>query len=230
MAFEQKQGFQNLKIKVMITTRQSRTRPTNALLLTILFIILGIYSCTAQHKQRITNIGYEVSIGIHRFFIDDNQVTLKNIRPLTRGASTGIYVGNDLMSLRFRTGYYSSTDRVKGKLTVEECDLLMDFYLLEFFRSKKNVLDIYLTTGFSYNRLSVKKPLDIVLASDNSASDVPHHKNYQVIGLGIKYIPANGKRLTHFFCEAIFYNSIKLDTVSDMNVFINFGIKKRAFN
>jgi hypothetical protein len=200
-------------------------RRTNSLLLIILYIVLGIYSCFAQNKERVTVLGTEFSAGSHRFMLENKKLKFSNISPLTKGVSGGFYAGNNLVDLRVRSGFYLSSPRKVGvEVIVAELDILINLYPLEFLRTKDNILDIYLTAGYSHNWINIRE--DITGYQDISPAilNLPGKGNYQVIGVGCKYIPHIGQRRTQFFSEALLSND--LSNMENTTVSINFGFRR----
>lgn len=198
-----------------------RPRETNATFIIILFILLLAYSCAAQPVQRIGYVGSELSYGMHRFSQQSGKLIPTTF---TSGTSIGVFAGNKLVSGRIRIGRYSLNDAFEGDLKTSEYDLFLNVHILEFFRTRKNVLDIYMVTGFSHNRFKgeLKEELDLptqIIPEQSSA-------NYQVIGLGGVYIPNLWKRSTSVFCEALLYNAISTTPMHDSNVFINIGVRR----
>ena len=208
----------------MISDSTFRHKQISSLILIVLFTMLGFYSCCSQAKQRINNIGCEFTAGSHRFNIGEGRLKLRNIYSVTKGISGGVNVGNNLLSLRIRAGYYFATKNVSYEMIVTEFETLVDFYPLEFLRIRDHILDVYLTVGYNYSWLS-KKMLSIARQnSDQLNPSLSSNGSYQGIGAGIKYIPQVGRRRTHFFVEALMYNSI--NTNEKVNLYTNIGIKR----
>jgi hypothetical protein len=206
-----------------ITQTKFRLQMGYISLLVFLFIFLSEYSCLAQHVERINQMGFETSVGTHRFYRKTDQLPP---RGFTTGMSAGVFAGNNLVNARLRTGYYFSTRQFEGDLRVVEFDALANFYFLEFFRTKDNLLDIYLTSGVSYNQFREKEQLEKSFIKNNEGTSVPAEVFYQVTGIGGVINPRIFKRSTSFFCEVLFYNSINKELPTDKNVFVNVGIKK----
>ncbi len=201
-------------------------RQINSVVLIIVFTILTIYSCAAQCKQRISYMGFEYSTGTHRFYLDNYTLKPGNINALTKGLSGGVYFGNNLVNLRLRTGYYFSSRNIKHELGVVEFDALLDFYPLEFIRTRNNILDVYLTMGYSHNRFKQDAPVKSNRVVDELLENLPKNGNYQVGGLGLKFIPPVGRKRTYFFAEVLFYNPMNASQ-EDINVCTNIGFKRR---
>lgn len=195
-------------------------RETNAMFIIILFIVLLAYSCTAQQTQQIGHVGSELSYGIHRFSRQSGKLIPTSY---TTGFSAGLYAGNKLVNSRIRLGHYTLSNSLEGNLRVSEYDLFIDVHFLEFFRTRKNVLDIYMITGFSHNRF--RGVLKEELNTQNKIIPSKNSVNYQVIGLGGACIPNLWKRSTSLFYEMLLYNAISKD-MYDSNVFLNIGIKR----
>lgn len=209
----------------MTSNSSYKVRGTNATLLIILFLILGVYSCMAQQKQRVTLIGNETSFGMHRFFMEGEGFDLRNLNAFSNGVSTGFYAGNKLVSARLRMGLYTSAAHFKGELRIVEKDLLIDVYPLEFFRTHNNVLDIYLTTGVSHHTFSEKEAIKSGYISTRE-SGLPTARTYQVVGVGLTHLPKRFNQSTSFFAEVLLYNAITFSSSPESNVFVNIGVKK----
>jgi hypothetical protein len=186
---------------------------------------MGIYSCFAQSKQRVTVLGVEFSTGSHRFLLDSKKLKLSDISPLAKGASGGFYAGNNLVNLRIRGGLYvSSPKKVGVEVVIGEFDILFDLHPLEFLRTKDNILDLYLSAGYSHNWINVRGDISGRDDINPIVMNLPGRGNYQVIGIGLKYIPRIGKRRTQFFTEALLSNNLSQEEGS--NVSVNVGFKR----
>lgn len=215
----------DINLSIMSSNRSHKVRGTNTMMIIVLFLIIGVYSCVAQQKQRINVVGNETSFGMHRFFTEGEGAALKNLHTFSNGVSTGFYAGNKLINARLRTGMYNTTIHFEGELRIFENDLLIDVYPLEFFRTQLNVLDVYLTTGLSHHSFSEKKAVKPGYVS-NSEVGLPSSRTYQVAGLGLTYLPLRFNQATSFFAEALLYNAITFSSSPESNVFINIGIRK----
>lgn len=205
--------------------RHYKVRGTNSIMLLVIFLILGVYSCMAQQKRGISIAGSETSFGMHRFFVEGEGNFLSNVYSFSNGLSTGIYAGNKLVNGRLRIGLYSTTAHFKGEVRILESDVLIDIYPLEFIRTHTNVLDVYLTTGVSVHSFSEKKPITRGYISTGEEGTIPS-KTYQVAGVGLTYLPTLFHRTTSIFAEALFYNSISFAGNAESNGFVNVGIRK----
>lgn len=210
----------------MVSRTSYKVRGTNAMLLIILFLILGVYSCIAQHKQRVTIIGNETTFGMHRFFSEGDKSVFRNLHAFSNGFSTGFYAGNRLVNARVRVGIYNTVSHIKGELRIMEKDLLIDVYLLEFFRTQKNLLDVYLTTGVSHHTFSERELLKPGYISTREAG-VPTARTYQVVGIGLTHLPLRFGQSTSFFTEFLLYNAITFSSSPESNAFLNVGVRKR---
>lgn len=215
----------DINLSIMSSNGSYKVRGTNTTMIIALFLILGVYSCMAQKKQQIDVIGNETSFGMHRFFTDGDGTVLKNLHIFSNGVSTGFYAGNKLINARLRIGMYNTTTYFEGELRIFENDLLIDVYPLEFFRTQLNVLDIYLTTGLSHHSFSEKKAIESGYISTREAG-LPSSRTYQVIGIGLTYLPLRFNQATSFFAEALLYNTITFSSSPESNVFINVGVRK----
>ncbi|GCC53261.1 hypothetical protein SanaruYs_35040 [Chryseotalea sanaruensis] len=211
----------------MVSKTNYKVRGTNAMLLIILFLILGVYSCIAQQKQRVTVIGNETSFGMHRFFSEGDGSVLRDLHAFSNGVSTGFYAGNRLVKTRIRVGFYNTASYVTGEVRILEKDLLIDVYPLEFFRTHINVLDVYLTTGVSHHTFSEKESLKPGYISTRETG-VPTARTYQVVGIGLAHLPLYFNRSTSFFAEVLLYNSITFSSSPESNVFLNVGMRKKV--
>ena len=176
----------------------------NASLVFILYIMIGMYSCThAQAIQRICQKGYEVSYGFHNFRPQIAGETTAKLSPAARGIALGGFVGNNLLKMRIRgLGFYESNRVFNENYYQYEAELLSNFSPLEFIRVSKNVVDIYFITGLNYTQINF----------DNHYS--VYEKNRfdrisRVAGLGIEYIIRRGNKMICVFSDAIVANRLK---------------------
>jgi hypothetical protein len=176
----------------------------NATLVFILYLLIGAYSCThAQAVQRICQKGYEVSYGFHNFKPRMAGEQTRKLSPGALGVSLGGFIGNNLLKMRFRGVSYYEANRVFNENYYQyEAELLSNFSPLEFFRVSKNVVDIYLITGFNYTQINY----------DNHYS-VHEQKRFdrisRVAGIGIEYIVRKGNKLICVFSDATVGNRLK---------------------
>lgn len=202
-----------------------------------LYFVLGIYSCFAQSFQRITHTGIEGSFGFHGLKTPSNSES-KKFQALTKGVAVGFVTGNNLIKARIRPiGFYKSTVTEKRSFEIVESEALLNFYPLEFLRTRKHVMDIYVTTGVNFSNFRYK---DRNVFSQGASME-PQTREYlaiekasvmnQVSGIGAEYhLPFT---FVHVFAEALFSNPIYLS--SDNSYFsntcrqscttINFGIR-----
>lgn len=112
-------------------------------------------SVRAQSLQRISHRGYEVSFGLHQFSFGNAERRFNNLKPESRGVALGFVYGNNLLKGRLRgLGFYHSSKMIEPISYYRlESELLVNFYPLEFLRTGRNVLDIYLFSGFSYSHM-----------------------------------------------------------------------------
>jgi hypothetical protein len=217
----------------MKTASTYERKITNAVMIIFMYLILGVYSCIAQSFQRITHNGIEGSFGLHG--IGPSATAGENgVDVLTRGVSIGFVTGNNLIKARIKPiGIYKSTSVVSRSFDILQSEALLNVYPLEFIRTRKQVLDIYITTGVSFNNLTYKdrhvfvqndaqvefKKLDRVIMVN------------QVSGIGFEYhLPL---KFAHVFAEALFANPIYTSTqnaefdaiAGPLGTSINFGIR-----
>jgi hypothetical protein len=173
----------------------------NAGLVLILYIFIGMYSCThAQGTQRVCETGYEVSYGLHNFkprMVSDH---ITKVSPASRGISLGGYFGNNLLKIRTRgLGYYEANRVFDQKYYQFEAELLCNFSPLEFLRVSKNLMDIYVITGLNYTHINF----------DNNVSmsgKKAFHRLSSVAGIGLEYIIRQGSKTIYIFSDATVAN------------------------
>lgn len=189
--------------------------------ITLFFLTILTFTGVAQKNQQIHYIGTEVTYGFHRF-VQKSKNHLPSI--FSNGVSMGVFAENQMVSARLRIGSYQMANSIDEKLQVTECDLFFNVHLLEFFRTHRNVLDIYLITGLSHNRfrLSAEESIN----SNFKLMPINNSANYQAMGLGVVCIPNKIKRLTSLFCELLVYNSISTSSLDDSNAFVNIGVNR----
>lgn len=175
-----------------------------AIVIVLLFIFLTAYSCAAQSWQRATQFGIETSVGINGFAVSPGGDRSK-LRAMSRGISVGVIAGNNLLKGRMRlAGFYGPTKFSRCSGSLIESELLVNFYPLEFMRTRKNILDIYFTTGVKFANIGArKKPCpasgDAYLGSRTKVLS-------QVSGVGIVALIPSNKRFTNMFAEVLFSN------------------------
>ncbi len=127
-------------------------RAVNSKMIVILFILLTLYSCAfSQGRQRIHERGYEIGLGLHNFVWKGDGYKISNLVPSATGISLGYFCGNNLLKMRVRgLGYYGAAGALQNTFDQYEGDLLLNFYPMEFARTSKNTIDLYLATGFNY--------------------------------------------------------------------------------
>jgi hypothetical protein len=221
----------------MKTSNTYQRKTFNATLIIFLYLILGIYSCFAQSFQRITHTGIETSFGIHGIKSPMNGGSSK-LQALTRGFSAGFVTGNNLIQLRIRPiGVYKSAAMESRAFEILESEALLNVYPLEFFRTRKHVLDIYVSTGISFNSYKYKNRNVFLQNNGLAAADMEFDALNkvavinQVGGIGIEYhLPFS---FVHVFTEAVFSNPMYLstsnqtfrETLKQASTCFNFGIR-----
>jgi|GEM_PF-1877947 len=217
----------------------------NAKLILLLYFVLGIYSCFGQSFQRITHTGIETSFGIRGL-----RLPMKNssnrLQALSTGYAMGFVTGNNLMKARLRPiAFYKSSPTEKRAFELLESEALLNIYPLEFLRTRKHVLDIYVSTGLNFTSFRYKDR-DVFFQNDGKAVDMEYHQLdkvsviSQVTGIGIEYhLPFS---FVHIFSEALFSNSMYLSTNNEtfkqtwkqaattLNFGVRFGTKKNVKN
>jgi hypothetical protein len=220
----------------MKTSNSYQTRALNALFIIFLYLVLGFYSCIAQSFQRITHKGIEGSFGIHGFKTHLNSDGTQT-GALTKGVAIGFVTGNNLIKARIRPmGLYKSTSTEKRSFEILESEALLNLYPLEFLRTRKHVLDIYITTGLNFSKFKYNDR-NVFLQNDvqqDEAEFLALDKATvlsQVSGIGIEYhLPFS---FVHVFTEAVFANQIYASsdncffqqTSRQAGTTINFGIR-----
>lgn len=207
------------------------SRKINLAFIIMLMLLLLALSCTGQTWQRATHFGLETSLDINGFSSESNK-----IRAMARGVSAGLVVGNNLLKGRLRAELYGPTSYSKcaGKLIGSEA--LVNFYPLEFFRTRKNVLDIYFTTGFRFTNIATTDE------NCNSGEQSKGKVMSQVSGMGMEVLLPYSNKFIHVFGETLFsnpfHNSSKVSASStswssktvSLNIGIRFGIHKTNSN
>jgi hypothetical protein len=200
-----------------------RTKAT--LIMICIYLLIAVYSSAfAQSQQRITHSGIELAMGLHGFKTSQNFFVDQEIRSLTRGVSAGVMIGNNLLKARIRpAGVYRSTSATDRKFTIIESEAMINFYPLEFFRTRKEYLDIYFVTGINRNQF-VYKDRNQFLRKEAEGTDAEFMALdkvtvvSQTAGLGLEFHSqkTDGKFL-HVFAELLLSNSIYCST--DNSVF-----------
>lgn len=171
--------------------------------------IVMIYSCASgQSKQRITCSGIEVSSGVHGIVAGNG---LMKLRAQTTGASIGFVSGNNLMKARIRPiGFYKAGAMEQRKFDLLESEVIVNIYPLEFIRTRKHILDIYIATGASMQKFTYSRN-NAFVQQDGPPDLLDFHSIRKVTvfsqtaGIGFEFYPKSGIQL---FTEAIFSNRI----------------------
>lgn len=215
------------------------------MLLTILSFSLAAATCAfGQSFQRITGVGVEISGGPHGFAVPDTRYAgQEKQKALTRGGSIGVAAGNKLLLTRLRAGIYQSTDFTRLSFRVLESEALVNIYPLEFLRTRKNVLDIYITTGIKFNNLKLNNDntrLEIELHPDFKSINIRKDRQHvfsQLAGVGMEFVLPCKSKFANLFIEALISNPIAtsvnfskfFDTWSQGETCLNLGLRFGSF-
>lgn len=202
----------------------------------LIFLLILSTASPAQNFQRITHVGMETSFGLHGFSILNDNL---NSRALTRGGSIGFVAGNKVLLSRIRlAGIYQSTGFTSLAFNLMESEALINIYPLEFFRTRKNILDIYVTTGIKFNKFRLDDEntySDIARYPDlkNADRNEPQYILSQVTGIGIEFLLPGQAKFVNVFAEALFSNPVITssnfsdfyDTWRDGETCVNIGLR-----
>jgi hypothetical protein len=191
----------------------------------ILILIIVPQISYSKGQQRIWEKGLEISYGYHEFVFTKPNQKISDLAPLTKGVSTGFYFGNNLLQTRLRgVGYYASTDVAEKPFSQFEAEEIFNLYPLEFYRTRKNILDVYLLAGINYTHLGSRQS-----ASINSVN--------QVGGFGVDWLNRNSRSVIRLFAEACVgtpltysdeYESNSIHNIfSGINIGLRIGSRKR---
>jgi hypothetical protein len=191
----------------------------------ILILIIVPQITYSQGQQRIWEKGAEISYGYHHFIFTKPNQKISDLVPLTKGVSTGFYFGNNLLQTRLRgVGYYASTDVAEKPFSQFEAEGVFNLYPLEFYRTRKNILDVYLLAGINYTHLGFTQGASI-------------NRVNQMSGFGVDWLNRNGRSIIRLFAEVyvgtlLAYsgeqesNSVH-DIFSGINIGLRIGLRKK---
>ncbi|MGE0590249.1 MAG: hypothetical protein AB7O48_16840 [Cyclobacteriaceae bacterium] len=192
----------------------------------ILLLIIAPQITWSQGQQRIWEKGLEISRGYHHFILTKPNGKISDLAPLTKGVSTGFYFGNNLLQTRLRgVGYYAPTDVAEKPFSQFEAEGVFNLYPLEFYRTRKNILDVYLLAGINYTHVGFRQG-----ASVNRVN--------QVGGVGVDWLNRNGRSVIRLFAEVYVgtpltysdeYESNSIDNIfSGINIGLRIGSRKKV--
>lgn len=179
----------------------------------------------SQGQQRIWEKGLEISYGYHQFIFTKPNRKISDLAPLTNGASAGFYFGNNLLQARLRgIGYYASTDVADRPFSQFESEGVFNLYPLEFYRTRRNILDVYLLAGINYTHLCFRRGASVNRVNQES-------------GFGIDWLNRNGRNVIRLFAEVYVgtpltyggdYESNSVhDIFSGINIGTRIGFRKK---
>jgi hypothetical protein len=169
-----------------------------------IFLFSACGTATAQELQRVSQRGIEVSYGFHHFILKENSSLLKRYAPCSRGLSIGYFLGNNLVRTRIRGfGFYESTRNASADFSGYEGEVLFNFFPLEFMRTRKHILDIYILAGLN---LSSMQFLDQSIGSRGRMTDFSN-----VIGAGTEFLLRSGGRVIYLFAEMSASDSFEIN-------------------
>lgn len=148
--------------------------------------------------------GAEVSYGFHHFARKSSENRMTGFSPSSRGISLGYAMGNSLVKGRIRgLGFYESTNTANAQFLMYEAETLLNFYLLEFIRTRQNVLDIYLSAGLNFNHLEKGFKSTGTHRTQNTFS--------QQVGAGIECLLRRERKITYLFAEVNIGTPFRVD-------------------
>lgn len=217
----------------------------NALMIAILFLCLGIYSCSvqAQSFRPIKYVGFEVAFGVRAFDINSDIKELKDLHVVEEGGSLGLIFGNDYVRAKIRAaGFYYSGSKVPRTVDMFESEGLINFYPLQYLRKSKATLDIYLIGGVTMDNVKFYGHylIDDKAKINYSVTNEPYiGKRTQVGatgGLGIEYQLPLDYNFVHLFAEAKYsspfqsatnnesFTNTSISDSSSISVGVSFGM------
>jgi hypothetical protein len=107
-----------------------------------------------------------------------------------------------------------------------EADVLMSFYPLEFIRTSRNILDLYITAGMNFTHATIDK-------YSAGAIGPPINRISQVAGIGVEYVVRKQGKIMRAFlefnCNQGFVNPTTAESSTNalpkMSTGLNFGIR-----
>jgi hypothetical protein len=191
----------------------------------MVILIIAPMITYSQGQQRISEKGLEISYGCHHFAFTKPSGKISDLAPLTKGVSTGFYFGNNLLQTRLRVaGYYASTDVAEKPFSQFEAEGVFNLYPLEFYRTRKNILDVYLLAGINYTHLHFRQSTSTNCVNQES-------------GIGVDWLNRNGRSVIRLFAEVYVGTSLSSsgehesnsgrDIFSGINVGLRIGLRKK---
>jgi len=216
----------------MIIKSRIKEKGINALMIVLLFLATGIYSCSVQAQSfaPFKYMGFEATFGVRSFQLNSSISEINQMPVVEEGGSLGLIFGNDLLKAKIRAaGFYYSASSVPRTVDLFETEALVNFYPLEYFRKGENALDIYLIAGVSMDNI---KFYGHYLAGDGekinySTTNEPYVGKLAQInatgGIGFEYQLPVQYDFVHLFAEAKYGAPLKSGT--DSEPFKNTSVK-----
>jgi hypothetical protein len=182
----------------------------NGFFLFILFCILlhSPFRTAGQGIQRISQRGVELSYGFHHFITKSGVDIWQRYAPSSRGIALGYFMGNNLVKTRIRGfGFYESTRSARSDFSGYEAEALLNFYPLEFLRTRKHILDIYLFSGLNFSYLEFD---DHTIGNRGKRTTLGH-----LLGWGAELILLHDGKVAYLFSEISAGDCFRLNTKSE---------------
>lgn len=223
-----------------ISNRQEYKDRYIKLVMIVLLIILGVYSCSVHAQQSKTRyLGLEGSFGNRSFTLSSNIAKIDNMQGGHLGGSIGVVTGNEILKTRLNVGYYFSNSNNPHTQDIYETSGTVNFYPLEFIRKHPALFHPYISVGTS---LSAIKYYGNYLSSDPySGQDelyLGKMVQYKALGgIGLEMRLETNRDFVHFFAEGLFaksfkstqseaFNNTTSNNMTSFNVGVSFGRKK----
>jgi len=195
------------------------TRLSDNVIFGLVLLVTTIYSCTAEaQSKKISYAGLEGTFGVRLFRLSSDIKQLNDLKVVEEGGSLGIIVGNDYIRSKARlAGFYYSSPSTPRTINMFETEVVTNVYPLQFFRTHKQVVDMYITTGISFNNLRF---FGNYLQQDgfvnNSDINEPFigkiNQVIGVVGFGTEYHIPIKKDFLHLFAEGRFGKPVQANS------------------
>jgi hypothetical protein len=229
----------------MIVKSRIKEKGINALMIVLLLLGTGIYSCSVQAQSfaPFKYMGFEGTFGVRSFGINSDIPQIDQMSTLVEGGSVGFTFGSDFLRAKLRAGgFYYSAASVPRTVDLFESETLLNFYPLQYFRKSENSFDIYLLAGVSmdnvkfYGHYMSDEKVNYSTSSEPFLGRITQFNT--AIGLGFEYqLPLQGDFL-HFFAEAkygvpvssdanrVAFENTSIERFTSVNVGVSFGMKQ----
>jgi hypothetical protein len=205
-------------------------RINNSMLMIIVFIIVSVYSCTADAQSHIRwerYIGFEGTFGVRSFTIKSDVPEVNHLQVVEEGGSAGIVIGNNVFKASARIlGFYYSISSVPRTIDLFESEMVVQYYPLQRLL-RSSGMKVYVSSGVSMDKI---KFYGHYLKQDEPINYSDIREPYlgklsqlnASVGIGFEYRLPNVD-FVHLFAEGRY--GIPIQSTSSTKAFANTTIK-----